>query len=293
MFKIISPATSANLAAGFDSFGICFNIANEIYAEEFQDAIIVNNHADTIRNKENLIVKSFFYGCETLGYKPKGLKLNIRSSIPVARGLGSSASCINAGVTAAYLISGNRVNKSEIFEISTIIEGHPDNIAPNIFGGASISYKSGNEYKAAKFNVADKFSFVTIIPEYRLSTSKARSVLPQTYSSEDCVFNISHASILALALVSGNESLLKDALFDKLHQPYRSALIENYEKIIEICMAHGALGCYLSGAGPTMIAVTTDTKSIGKLRKAFSDERIQVNVFVNKINKKGLEYYKA
>lgn len=291
MFKIISPATSANLASGFDSFGICFNIANEILAEEFQDAIIVNNHGDTLRNKENLIVKSFFYGCETLGYKPKGLKLNVRSSIPVARGLGSSASCINAGVTAAYLISGNKVNKSEIFEISTLIEGHPDNIAPNIFGGASISYRNGKEFKAAKFNVADKFSFITIIPEYRLSTSKARSVLPETYSREDCVYNISHASILTLALISGNESLLRDALHDKLHQPYRSVLIENYEKIIKICMEHGALGCYLSGAGPTMVAVSTDTKTVGKLRKAFSDERIQVNVFVNKINRKGLEYF--
>lgn len=293
MYKIISPATSANMAAGFDSFGVCFNMENELTFEEFDGAIVINNHADTFRNKENLIAKSFYKTSEILGYTPKGVKIDVKSGIPVSRGLGSSASCITAGVTAAYLLSKNKVNKSEIFELSTQIEGHPDNVAPNLFGGASISYTDKGKYKTAKFGISDKFSFITLIPQYKLSTQKARSVLPEEYSAKDCVFNISHASIMVLALISGNESLLRDALSDKLHQPYRAPLIENYDKIVKICKNSGALGCYLSGAGPTMIAVASNDKVLPRIKKELLDNKISLDIRLNKINPKGLEYFEV
>lgn len=292
MYKIISPATSANMAAGFDSFGVCFNMDNELYFEEFDGAIVINNHADTFRNKENLIVKSFYKASEILGYSPKGIKIDVKSGIPVSRGLGSSAACITSGVTAAYLLSNNKVNRSEIFEISTQIEGHPDNVAPNLFGGASISYTDGGKYKTAKFNISDKFYFITMIPQYKLSTQKARSVLPESYSANDCVFNISHAGIMILALISGNEALLADALQDKLHQPYRAPLIEDYEEILRICKNSGAIGCYLSGAGPTMVAIATNERVLPRIKKEFFDNKISMDVRVNKINPKGLEYFK-
>ncbi|NLW70030.1 MAG: homoserine kinase [Eubacteriaceae bacterium] len=290
MYRIISPASSANLACGFDSLGVCFDMANEIEFEGYQDAIIVNKYADIIRNRENLIVKSYFKACEVLGYKSTGLKIDVKTGIPVSRGLGSSASCICAGVMGAYLLSGTKINADDIFNISAIIEGHADNVAANIYGGGVIAFKSGEDYKCAPFEVAEKYTFISVIPDYKLSTKKARQVLPEKYTKEDAVFNLSHAAALIRALESGDSSLLGEALDDRLHQPYRIPLIENYEKIRQISLKCGAIGVYISGAGPTIMAISEGEEAANRMEIAFKAENMALTVTANKINRKGISF---
>ena len=203
--KIISYATSANVGPGFDCIGLCLSVFNTFIFSEFDDAVIINNNADTIKNKENLIVKSFYAAAEILGKKFKGLKINVKSNIPLSRGLGSSAACITAGVAAAYLLSGQTPVKSDLYEISAKIEGHPDNVAPNIFGAGTVSYISEGKYKCMGFKVSDKYKFLALIPDFKLSTQKAREILPDMINREDVVYNLSRVNLLISALQYGND----------------------------------------------------------------------------------------
>jgi len=272
MIKITSKATSANLGPGFDCMGICLDLANTLIFEEYDDAIIVNNYADTMKNRQNLIVSSFYKAAEVIGYSPKGLKLSVKTSVPLSRGLGSSATCITAGVLGAYLLAGESVSLNEIFQISAMIEGHPDNVSPNIFGGMTLSYtKDDGSYSYIKFDVDPKYRFVAMIPDFRLSTEKSRQVLPESYSRQDAVFNVSRNAMLIEALQKGNNELLKDALHDKIHQPYRKSLIKNYDEITSMLMENGAIGSYLSGAGPTIMGIVDNEKAYRNISSALRD----------------------
>ncbi len=270
MIEITSNATSANLACGFDCFGISLSMANTFKFEEFDDAIIVNNYADTIRNKENLVIQSLYHTLDVLGKKLKGVRLDIKTGIPLSRGLGSSASCISAGVLAGYLLTGNKPDFDEIFDIACIIEGHPDNLAPNIFGGARMSFNSDGKFYQTDFIIPEKYVFLAIIPDYTLSTQKSRNVLPDSYSREDVVFNISRAAMLVKGFYSSDDDLIAIALDDKIHQPYRFPLIKNYEQIRKVCMRNAALGTYLSGAGPSIMAICSDKKKAVKIANELS-----------------------
>jgi homoserine kinase len=221
MYKIISPASSANIGPGFDCLGVCLSMANSMVFSEFEDAVVINNHADTIRNKENLIIKSLFAGCEILGIRLKGVKLDVKTEIPLSRGLGSSASCICAGVAAAFLFAGMPLKKNEIFEIAAHLEGHADNVAPNLYGGLTLSYNVDGKYRCERYQMDEKYQFLACIPDFKLSTRKAREVLPEQYPREDIVFNMTRVGILLGALQTGNQREIAVGLQDKLHQPYR------------------------------------------------------------------------
>lgn len=292
MYKIISPATSANMGAGFDCLGVCLSLANNMIFSEYDDAVIINNHADTIRNKSNLIIKSLYDTCEIIGTSIKGVKLDIKTAIPLSRGLGSSASCISAGIAAAYMFAGITPNKSEIFELAAKMEGHADNVAPNIFGGGTLSYKKDGLFNCMNMNINPQYQFVAMIPDFKLSTKKAREVLPAAYSREDVVFNLSRVGMMINALQSGNNSLLSDALDDRIHQPYRIALIRGYDEVVKIAKKCGAIGTYLSGAGPSIMAITDQEDTAKKIIQAFREKDLNWQVEDLHINTEGLECYK-
>lgn len=248
--RIVVPATSANMGPGFDALGLALGLYNTC---EF----VKSNDKDKFEQdlKENLIYQAYKYAFDFYGQKPVPITFDLEVDIPISRGLGSSAACIVIGILAAFDIMGRDFDKKEILKIATSLEGHPDNVAPAIFGGAVVSILEDEEVFLEKIAISDKFKFLALIPDFRLSTKEAREVLPETYQKKDAIFNISRVAMLVLALESGNEANLKIALQDKIHQPYRLGLIPEIEKIEQIISKSHALGYYLSGAGSTIMLV--------------------------------------
>lgn len=253
--KIRVPASSANIGPGFDSIGLALNLYNVFSFEEISRELEVVGSLDNEDPRDNLVYTSMIKTFERIGYRPRGLKITIESDIPPARGLGSSASCILAGVIGANKMAGSPLSQDEIFNISTEIEGHPDNIAPALFGGFICSLMEGANIYYNKLDIAKGLTFVAIIPDFTLSTKMAREVLPRKISYGHAVENVSRVSLLLSALSNGRFDLLKPALKDKLHQPYRGELIKGFDSVMDKIYDLGALGGYLSGAGPTIMAI--------------------------------------
>lgn len=277
MFKVIVPGTSANLGPGFDTLGIALNVYNEFTFEETHGGLEILGCEERYKNKDNLIYTSMLKTFKEIGYKKKGVKITINSEIPTSRGLGSSASCILAGVIGANQIAGSPLREEEIFKIATEIEGHPDNIAPALFGGLVTSIMEEEKIHYNTIEIADGLKFLALIPDFSLSTEESRQILPKEISHSDAVFNIGRVSIMLSALSNGKFELLKYGLKDKIHQKYRGSLIPNYHAIIEKCENMNVLGTYLSGAGPTIMVLVQENENdfiykIEEFLSRFSDK---------------------
>lgn len=246
--RISVPATSANLGPGFDTLGLSLNLYNTC---EFK--ISEDRKAFEENIKSNLIYKSYAHTFEVYGEKTPPVKFKLSSDIPMSRGLGSSAACVVMGIMAAFDVMEKDFDKKEILKIATVIEGHPDNVSPAIFGGATAAIYDHGQVFVEKFKVSQKIKFLALIPDFKLSTKLARQALPETYTKDDAVFNLSRLSLLILSLISGDEKNLKVTLEDKIHEPYRFKLIPEIEQIEEIIDESHALGHYLSGAGSTLM----------------------------------------
>lgn len=260
MLEIKVPGTSANFGPGFDSLGVALSIYNKFYVEEIDEGLYIEGCEEKYKNEENLFYVSMKRVFNEFGYKYKGLKIKIESDIPESRGLGSSASCIVGGVIAANSFIGNKLSKEDILEISTEIEGHPDNVAPAIFGGVTAVVKDRDKLYYDKIDIDKNINFHALIPNFILSTKESREVLPKVVDYKDAVFNVGRVALMISSLVSGKHENLQVAFEDKLHQPYRKRLIENYDDIILQCKKNGALGSFLSGAGPTIMVLTEKSK---------------------------------
>ena len=260
MIEIIVPATSANIGPGFDCLGISLNLYNKFYIEEIDSGLEIYGCEDDFKNEDNLVYKSmkYFFDNVECDYIPKGIKIGIKSDIPICRGLGSSASCIVAGVMAANYLSRCNLDKNKLLEIASNIEGHPDNVAPALFGNMIISIVSDGKVHYDTINIPDELKFCAMIPDFRLSTSKSRGVLPKHIPHYDGVFNIGRVSLLISSLINKNFDMLKLACQDKIHQNYRGSLIKNYDEVLNYCYDSNCMGVFLSGAGPTIMSIIKD-----------------------------------
>lgn len=256
MIRIDVPATSANLGSGFDSLGIALTKCNRVWMEEWDSVDIASVDSTVIPTDENnLIFWAARYLYERCGRKLPGLKIRQENNIPMARGLGSSSACIVAGILGANRMLGTPCSQQELINLAAKIEGHPDNTTPAISGGLVASAIEGEKVYSVSVPVSEKIRFAVFIPPFELKTEKARSVLPKNYSRSDAVYNLSRSALMAASLFSGKLENLRVAVQDKLHQPYRSGLIENYDQIFRLSYELGSLGTYVSGAGPTIIAL--------------------------------------
>jgi len=256
MIEITTPATTANIGPGYDTLGISLNLYNKIVFKNGNIDVNIIGCEKKFQNKENLIYRSFRETEKFLGLKNKNVDIVIDSNIPVSRGLGSSAACVVSGVIGAYGIHDLNINREEILEISTKIEGHPDNIAPCIYGGLTASFVDEEQIYTDKFEVNRDLFFYALIPNFELSTLKSREVLPKEVSHNDAVFNLSRLPILINSLKTGNMLNLKAAIKDRLHQPYREKLIHEIEDIRKIMYTQKEFVYYLSGAGPTIMCIS-------------------------------------
>lgn len=272
MIEVRVPATSANMGPGFDCLGIALNMFNNFYIEEIDKGFEITGCGEEYRNSNNLVYTSMLRCFEEIGYNygQRGYRIKIEASIPVSRGLGSSAACILGGVLAANEIGGGNLSKDEILEIAARIEGHPDNVSTALFGGMQASIEENGRFYHESIHIADGLKFCTIIPDFTLSTKEARAVLPKSMPHKDAVFNVGRTSLLIAALTSGNFDLLKYACRDKLHQPYRGGLIRNYNEVVEESVHLKSLGVFLSGAGPTIMALLKeDDNEFSRAMEAF------------------------
>jgi homoserine kinase len=260
MYRVKVPATSANMGPGFDCMGVALDIYNTVAAEEIPEGVVIENHgrdADLIgKDDSNLIYKAMKTVFEKVGYMPTGLKITSYNEIPVARGLGSSAASTAAGLILANAMTGETLSLEEIIRLGTALEGHPDNIVPAMIGGMTLSYSQDTSSVGyIKVDFPENLRMLVMVPDFMLSTTKARMVLPQRVELGNAVFNISRAALMVAALTAGKLEHLKYAVQDRLHQPYREKLIPGMQEVFEQAYNAGARGVFLSGAGSTIVAM--------------------------------------
>ena len=256
MITVTVPATSANMGPGFDSIGIALNLYNKFSMEEHDGIDISSVNGENIPNDEtNLVYQCAKRVYDICGKPLTGLRLIEDCNIPQTRGLGSSSACTVAGLLGANALLGNPLRQENIIDLAAAIEGHPDNSTPAILGGFCTSLLEYGKVWSVRVPIADKVDFVAFIPNFELSTEKARGALPQTIPHHDAVFNLARAALLTGSLVTGDLHNLKVAAGDCLHQPYRFGLIPDGEEVVRSAKGLGALGAFLSGAGPTIIAM--------------------------------------
>ncbi|HBJ2609031.1 homoserine kinase [Clostridium botulinum] len=270
MVEVRVPATSANIGPGFDCLGVAVNIYNKFFVEEIEDGLIFEGCADKFKNENNLIYVAMKKCFDKIGYKPTGLRIKIESDIPVSRGLGSSAACVVGGIVSANELAGGALNKKELLDLAVEVEGHPDNVNPAFCGGMTASISDNREVIYSKVKVSEGIKFCALIPDFTLSTEKARAVLPKSIDYKDGIFNVGRTALMISALNNGDFHLIKYACKDKLHQDYRAKLIENFYSIKEECEKLNSLGVFLSGAGPTiMVMLKEEDKRFSKNIKSF------------------------
>lgn len=257
--KVRVPATSANLGAGFDSLGAALRLYNYIEAEETESGLSIEICGDTGGflpvDEKNLVYKTMAYLFEQAEYTAKGLSLKLENHIPVTRGLGSSSACIVGGLLAANALCGEPFSRRELMCMAAKLEGHSDNSTAAFAGGFTISIYEKEDLFYYSHPIKDDLKFVLLIPDFTVTTKKARSTLPGSYPLRDVRFNISHAALTVAAILSGEYENLLCAVDDRIHEPYRKNFIEGYQKIHNRLKSYGALGTYISGSGPTMISL--------------------------------------
>lgn len=249
--KIIVPATSANVGPGFDSVGIAVTRYLTIEVLEPADAWFIEHDlgAGIPTDEKNLLLSTAL----SISADMQPHRIKMTSEVPLARGLGSSSSVIVAGIELANQLANLQLSDAEKLRIATEIEGHPDNVAPAIFGNMVIASYIGEDvqYVTADFPSCDLVAFV---PSYQLKTSDSRNVLPKEWSYKEAVAASSVANVAIAALLKGDLLTAGRSIeSDHFHERYRQSLVEEFPQVKEVAHAHGAYATYLSGAGPTIM----------------------------------------
>lgn len=256
MIKVRVPATTANLGPGFDAFGMAFKLYNTFTMEERDNGkLTIRGVEKRYQGKSNLTYKAMLKVFNKVGYRPKGIYLHSDVDIPISRGLGSSATCIVAGLVGANVICGSKLTGSELFDLAVEMEGHPDNVAPAMYGGLTVSLSNEEGNFHIKKEVSPELEFYAAIPDFSLSTFEARKALPDRIPHVDARKNVARATMTFLALCEGPVDLLKISMEDFLHQPQRKHLIDHYDEVEAAALKHGALNVAISGAGPTILII--------------------------------------
>ncbi len=261
MVKIKVPATSANIGPGYDTLGLALNLFNEITVEKSTGSIEVfwDCENPNIPLEENLVYVALMETLKKYEKENLGGIIRIKSiSIPVSRGLGSSAAAIVGGIFAANYLMDNIMSTTDIINLATAMEGHPDNVVPAILGNMVLSTVDEGDVIYSVIDFPKELNFNVLIPDFKLSTEKARNVLPRKYGVEDVVSNSSKLALMINFLQQKNFDKLRVCLQDRLHQPYRFSLINNSMDIFSKSKELGALGEFISGAGPTLISLVKE-----------------------------------
>jgi len=261
------PATTANIGPGFDCLGAALSLYNEFeftLTTEKTSFTVSGTEGDKISlTEDNLLYQSFVRFYQHTGLEIPTVKINIKVGVPLARGLGSSATAIVGGLLGANYFAQQPISNQELMDLAISIEGHPDNVIPAFMGNCILSVGSGDNWHFVPIPIDSDVAFVLAIPDFELSTESARAVLPSHLSYQDAVYNIAHLGLLIRGLATANGEWLSEALGDRLHQPYRRSLIRGYDDLERVALERGAYGMVISGAGPTLLALCPQSEAIG------------------------------
>jgi homoserine kinase len=263
------PATSANLGPGFDALGLALALYNEVTAREADGVSVAVEGEGAGRlpaGADNVVARGVRQVYEAAGRPFKGVALTCVNRVPPARGLGSSAAAWVGGLVAGNALLGGPLARDALLALAARAEGHPDNVTAALLGGLTVSCTHGDGRVAAvSLPVPAAVRWVVLVPEVTSATAEARAVLPSSYSRSDAVFNVQRVALLLAALQTQRVDLLPAALDDRLHQPHRLRLFPWMPSVVEAARAAGALGCVLSGAGPSLLAaVAEDAEAVAR-----------------------------
>lgn len=296
--SISVPATTANIGPGFDCLGAALSLHNRfifsnVEAEPgtvFMTAL--GDEADRVQlDADNLVYRAFAHLYQELNRSVPAVKLEIQLGVPLARGLGSSATAIVGGLVGANASLNFPLSRQAVMQMAIALEGHPDNVVPALLGGCRLAAThANNAWEICDIPWSDRVTPIVAIPDFELSTAEARQVLPTTYSRADAIFNTAHLGLLVRGLETGNPSWLQAALQDRIHQPYRQALIPGYATVQSAAIAAGAHGLVISGAGPTLLALADIDQAEtvrATIAQAWSQENTKATVKVLKLDRAG------
>lgn len=271
--KVTIPASTANLGPGFDALGMAFQLYSVVemaISDETTIELVGKELQETPADKSNLLYQVAAGLFKEAGLSVPELFIRAASDAPLTRGLGSSAAAIVGALVAANQLAGEPFTRDQLFAKASQMEGHPDNVGASMFGGivvATMPDQEGAAVPYVKLPVPQDLQTLVVIPEFPLSTEKARKVLPQVYSKQDVVYNVGHSSLLVAALAQGRLDLMGQAMADRLHQPYRAELVPGLKDILDQATQHGAAGAALSGAGPTILCFFQTKEEQARLRE--------------------------
>ena len=290
------PASAANLGPGFDCLGLALALYHRLKVSEQKgeglEIQTFGEGADTVpRDEGNIIYQAMSQVFAAGGYRPGRLRLESRNEIPLAGGLGSSAASRVAGLAAGALLSGQQLDQAQLIRMGIVQEGHPDNVVPCVLGGFTVIGGAGEQVSYVRLEPPGELRVAVVVPDFFLPTQKARSVLPQKVPFPDAVLNQGRVALLTAAMASGRLEVLRTAMEDCLHQPYRAGLIPGMEQVRRAALEAGALGAALSGAGPSILALVRsgDTAVAPAMQEAWQDEGIASRRMVLQIDRTGLQ----
>ena len=268
------PATTANLGPGFDCLGAALDLNNRFAMRRIEgggerfELIIEGSEGSHLRGgPENLVYRAAQRVWKAAGLEPVALEARVRLAVPPARGLGSSATAIVAGLMGANALVGEPLSKEKLLELAIDIEGHPDNVVPSLLGGLCMTAKAASQrWRVVRCEWTSTVKAVVAIPSIRLSTSEARRAMPKAIPVSDAVVNLGALTLLLQGLRTGNGDLISDGMHDRLHEPYRWRLIKGGDQVKQAAMDAGAWGCAISGAGPSVLALCAEDKGVAVSR---------------------------
>jgi homoserine kinase len=264
------PATTANLGPGFDCLGAALTLYNQFKFTKVETQTqpvtfkVTGQEAEQVKaDSSNLAYRAFLHLYQQVGESPPPIQLEIALGVPLARGLGSSATAIISGLLGANHFVEKPLSQAEIMRLAIALEGHPDNVVPALLGGCRLATATQNPQKNIEVPLPWHPDIIPVvaIPDFELSTQAARNVLPAQYSREDALYNLAHLGLLIRALETAQADWLTAAMQDKIHQPYRQKLIKGYKEVRVAALKAGAYGIVISGAGPTLLALTKATQA--------------------------------
>lgn len=269
-FSVRVPASSANLGSGFDTLAVALSLFTTVIVEPTNDGFFFEGGPD-LAGGENLIEQGMRIAADAADLALPPCRVAVLSDIPVARGLGSSATALIAGLLAGNHLVGRPHSKQQIFELATGIEGHGDNVSASLFGGVTLSLMCADRVVCRQIPLGGALQVVQFVPDAFGLTADARAVVPVTIPRQDAVSNLGRCALLVTSLIHGEFALLSEAMQDTLHQPYRSTLFPHVAPMIGSAVGHGAFGACLSGAGPSVLAFV-DPERAAHVAAALNEE---------------------